>query len=147
MRTVRVEREISAPIESVFDVLADHAGYDRFRPVRRSELTRPGRDDQNGVGAVRTVWVGPLRFTEEITVYERPTRLDYLIVAVNVPFEHKGGTIRLDQSGREGTHATWTSTFRCPARLLGGPLTLGFGIALERGFASMLRDTAAVAGS
>ena len=33
----------------------------------------------------------PFGFEEEITAYERPTRLDYLIVDLNVPFHQEGG--------------------------------------------------------
>jgi uncharacterized protein YndB with AHSA1/START domain len=40
MRTVHVTRIIPAPPESVFDLLADHANYDRFRPIGGSDLLR-----------------------------------------------------------------------------------------------------------
>jgi uncharacterized protein YndB with AHSA1/START domain len=39
MRTVHVTRTIPAPIEDVFDRLADHANYDRFRGIRSSDLS------------------------------------------------------------------------------------------------------------
>jgi Polyketide cyclase / dehydrase and lipid transport len=55
MRTVHVTRTIPAPPEAVFDLLADHANYDRFRGIRRSELLREGDPAPNGVGAMRRV--------------------------------------------------------------------------------------------
>src|SRR5688572_6354654 len=73
---VRLEMELDAPVEGVFDAMADHGRYDRFRPISRSELTREGDVDKNGVGAVRRLRAGLLRFDEEITAYERPSRLD-----------------------------------------------------------------------
>jgi uncharacterized protein YndB with AHSA1/START domain len=139
MRTVRVERTLEAPIERVFEILTDHANYDRFRPVGSSELLRQGDSDPNGIGALRKVDVPPLHFEEEITAYERPTRLDYLIVKVNIPLEHEGGSIRL-QSRDGATDALWTSTFRVPTPVVGGLLALPLHLALRRGFTRILED-------
>ena len=80
MRTVSAERRIDAPPERVFDLITDHAGYGRFRGIRGAELLSEGDPPPNGVGGMRRVLVGPFRFDEEITVYERPSRMDYLIV-------------------------------------------------------------------
>jgi uncharacterized protein YndB with AHSA1/START domain len=145
MKAIRVERTIDAPIEAVFDVLADHANYDRFRGIRRSELVRPGEKDRNGVGALRRVAIGPLVFEEEITAYERPTRLDYLIVKLNFPFRHKGGSIRLEPADSDGTNAVWTSAFEIPVPLAGWALERAFGFSLDRGFAGTLEDSGRVA--
>jgi hypothetical protein len=140
MRTIKVEQTIAAPIERVFEVLTDHANYDRFGGIGRSELLRVGDSDPNGVGALRKIDVGPLHFEEEITAYERPTRLDYLIVKLNMPFEHEGGSIRLDRHDGS-THALWTSAYRIPIPVIGGPVALGMALALHRGFTRVLRDT------
>ena len=103
-RSIRVERRLDAPPEAVFEVVADHARYDRFDGVRRSELHRQGDPSPNGLGAVRWVWLGPLRFEEEITAFEPPTRMDYLIRDVRgLPFRHEGGSIRLDARRRRDT--------------------------------------------
>ena len=83
-------------------------------PINGSELLREGEPPPNGVGALRRVKVRPLSFEEEITAYERPTRLDYLIVKLNVPLEHDGGAITLDTRRamrRESTGAP-ASAFR-----------------------------------
>jgi uncharacterized protein YndB with AHSA1/START domain len=139
MRTVHVTRSIPAPAERVFDLLADHANYDRFRGVRGSELMREGEPPPNGVGALRKVLIGPLRFEEEITAYERPSRLEYLIVRINAPYEHDGGTIRLaEKSG--WTKVEWTSVFRVPTRLVGGVQERAWAYALGRGFGRVLED-------
>src|SRR6476620_4457703 len=99
MRSVHVTRTIPAPPDEVFDRLTDHANYDRFRPIHGSELIRAGDPAPNGLGALRRIKVRPLVFEEEITAYERPTRLDYLIVKLNVPFMHDGGSITLTPDG------------------------------------------------
>jgi uncharacterized protein YndB with AHSA1/START domain len=139
MRSVHVTRTIPAPPEAVFDRLADHANYDHFRPIHASELLREGDPAPNGVGALRRIKVRPLTFEEEITAYERPTRLDYLIVKLNVPFEHHGGSIRLSPEG-DGTHVDWRSSFSVPTPVIGRPEELVWEPVLARGFRRVLED-------
>jgi hypothetical protein len=139
MPTVEVTRTIEAPTEAVFDLLADHANYDSFRGIRRSELVRDGDPPPNGVGALRRILIGPLRFDEEVTAYERPSRLDYLIVRLNVPFEHEGGQIRLSHVGG-ATTVDWTSTFRIPIPVIGRVQERVWALALRRGFRRVLED-------
>jgi hypothetical protein len=139
MRTIHVTRSIPAPAEEVFDLLADHANYDRFRPIHGSELLREGDPAPNGLGALRRIKVRPLIFEEEITAYERPSRLDYLIVKLNVPFEHHGGSIRLDRDG-DATHVDWRSSFTVPTPVVGGPEELIWVPVLARGFRRVLED-------
>ena len=139
MRSVHVTRTIPAPAEEVFDLLADHGNYDRFRPINGSKLLREGKPVPNGVGALREIKVRPLTFEEEITAYERPTRLDYLIVKLNVPFEHHGGSIRLTQEDG-GTHVDWRSSFTVPTPLIRAPEELVWQPVLARGFRRVLED-------
>jgi uncharacterized protein YndB with AHSA1/START domain len=139
MRTVRVTRSIPAPAERVFDLLADHANYDRFRGIRRSGLLREGNPPPNGVGAMRRVLIGSLRFDEEVTGFVPPLELDYRIVAINFPFEHEGGHIRLAEEG-DGTRVEWRSSFRVPVPLIGPAIELPWYFALRRGFRRVLED-------
>jgi uncharacterized protein YndB with AHSA1/START domain len=139
MRSVHVTRTIPAPPEPIFDVLADHANYDRFRPIHGSELIRQGDPAPNGVGALRRIKVRPLVFDEEITAYERPTRLDYLIVKLNVPFKHDGGSITLTPED-DATRVDWRSSFSVPTPLVGGPQELIWQPVLARGFRRTLED-------
>jgi hypothetical protein len=126
----------------VFEVVSDHARYDRFEGVRRSELVEPGEPAPNGLGAVRLVWLGLLRFEEQITAFEPPQRLDYLIRDVKaLPFRHEGGSIRLEPDGT-GTHAVWTSSFEIPIPVIGGAMDRIFKRQLERGFAHVLERSA-----
>ena len=144
-RTIRVEKHLDAPPEALFEVLADHDGYDRFAGVRRAEVVTPGDPAPNGLGAMRRIWIGPLRFEEKITAYEPPARLDYLIVDLRgVPFRHEGGSIRLTASGA-GTDALWTSSFEIPIPLIGGALDWAFSARLERGFEQVLERSAELA--
>lgn len=139
MRSIHVTRTIPGPPEPIFDRLADHANYDRFRGIHGSELLREGEPAPNGVGALRRIKVRPLTFEEEITAYDRPHRLDYLIVTLNVPFEHDGGSIRL--TNEDGaTHVDWRSTFTVPTPLIGGLEEAVFLPLLNRGFRRVLED-------
>jgi ribosome-associated toxin RatA of RatAB toxin-antitoxin module len=139
MRTVHITRSIPAPPEQVFDLLADHANYDRFRPISESELLREGDPKPNGVGALRRIKVRPLTFEEEVTAYERPSRLDYLIVKLNVPFEHHGGSIRLAREG-DATAVDWRSSFTIPTPVVGRLTELVWQPVLARGFRRVLED-------
>ena len=139
MRTIHITRTIAAPPEEVFDLLADHAHYDRFRPIHGSELLRAGDPAPNGIGALRRIRVRPLTFEEEITAYDRPTRLDYLIVKLNVPFEHHGGSIKLAPQG-DATAVDWRSGYSVPTPLVGGLQELAWQLVLVRGFRQVLED-------
>ena len=139
MGSVHVTHTIAAPAEDVFDLLADHANYDQFRAINSSKLLREGKPAPNGVGALREIKVRPLTFEEEITAYERPTRLDYLIVKLNVPFKHDGGTITLSENGGT-TLIDWRSTFSVPTPLIGRAQELVWQPVLARGFRRTLED-------
>ncbi|MES2488167.1 MAG: SRPBCC family protein, partial [Pseudomonadota bacterium] len=122
MQTIVVKRTIKAPIEKVFDLLSDHANYKDFPGVKDSELVKKGKPHKNGVGAVREIDAGTAWFREEITAYERPVRLDYLITKSRPPMEHKGGSVRLEATAA-GTEVTWSSTLRIRIPIVGGLLT------------------------
>ena len=139
MKAVHVTRSIPAPAEAIFDLLADHANYDRFRGINGSELLREGEPAPNGLGALRRIKVRPLTFEEEMTAYDRPNRLDYLIVKLNVPFEHDGGSITLSPDG-DATRVDWRSSFSVPTPLIGGPQELIWQPVLGRGFRRVLED-------
>jgi uncharacterized protein YndB with AHSA1/START domain len=139
MRSIHVTRTIPGPPEPIFDLLADHANYDRFRPIHGSEVIKEGDPAPNGVGALRRIKVRPLVFDEEVTAYERPSRLDYLIIKLNVPFKHDGGSITLAPEG-DATRVDWRSSFSVPTPLIGGPEELVWQPVLARGFRRVLED-------
>jgi carbon monoxide dehydrogenase subunit G len=140
MPHIDVTKTLDAPIEHVFEMLSDHAAYAaNFRGVKRSVLTREGTAEPNGVGAVRAITSGPLSFEEQITAFERPTRMDYLIVKVNAPIVHEGGSIRLEPDG-ERTRVHWTSTFSVSTPVVAGPLGATAQFAFAQAFKSMLNQ-------
>lgn len=105
MATFTLRADVAAPIETVFDVLADHRGYANITPLRSSVLEREGTSDPNGVGAIRVLsLVGP-PIREEIVEFERPRRLVYKALS-GVPAKHHLGTIELEPHG-SGTRFSW----------------------------------------
>jgi uncharacterized protein YndB with AHSA1/START domain len=139
MKTITVKRVIKAPIEQVFDILADHANYKSFPGIKESKLIREGKPDKNGVGAVREIKAMGAWFQEEITHYARPTRLDYLIVKARPPMDHKGGSVRLAPHP-QGCEVTWTTEVRIAIPLIGALLDRVVLPQLEKGLAGTLKS-------
>jgi uncharacterized protein YndB with AHSA1/START domain len=144
MARIVLDKTLTAPIEEVFELLSDHAGYTRFRGFTLAELVREGEDDPNGRGALRRLAAGGLTFEEEITAFERPRRLDYVIRKVNVPLQHDGGSIRLSPAGAN-THVDWRSTFTMRIPVVGGAVAAVFAVAIKRGFVRLLEDVESAA--
>jgi len=138
MRTIVVRYTIQAPIEQVFDRLADHAHYDQFPGVSKSVLTKNGKPNKNGVGAIREITAGKAWFREEITAYQRPTRLDYRITDSFPPVEHLGGSVQLKKTGST-TEITWTSSIRLKVPLVGKLLTPVLAAKLAKSFKQILQ--------
>lgn len=137
MQTVNVRHTIAAPIEKVFEILADHANYKLLPGVKDSKLVRMGTPVKNGVGAVRWIDAGKARFTEEIIRFEPPTRMDYQITKSFPPVQHKCGIVRLERTPG-GTVVSWTSTVELKIPLIGKLLTPLLASEISKGFTHML---------
>ena len=139
MKTITVTRVVKAPIEKVFDMIADHANYKSFPGIKESKLVREGKAEKNGVGAIREIKAGGAWFQEEITHYERPRRLDYLIVKARPPMDHEGGSVRLTPHA-QGCEVIWTTKVHIAIPLIGRFLDNLVLPQLERGLAGTLKD-------
>jgi hypothetical protein len=129
-----LNRTTSAPIEAVFDRLTDHANYKHMSPLRISVLEQPGESEPNGVGAIRRMGlIGPTQ-TEQVTVFERPTRFEYELRS-GLPVRDHTGTVELVDTGA-GTHITYSvrSTPSLPIPGLGFVL----GVVLKQGISGLL---------
>lgn len=116
---IRVERLMETDIDTVFEALSDHAGYERYAGVRRSVLLEPGERETNGVGAVRYVRADRMEFQERITEFERPNRMGYLILESRpLPIRHERGEITLAPYG-DGTRVVWESVGHVAVPVLG----------------------------
>jgi hypothetical protein len=118
MVEIHLQRTIAAPVEQVFDWLADPARLG-VAPLALTAGWAKG-SSAPGAGAVRQVIGIGTWFREEITAYDRPNSYSYLIVRSFPPFDHEGGTLTFTASG-DGTHVDWLSNYTHPARA-GGKL-------------------------
>jgi uncharacterized protein YndB with AHSA1/START domain len=125
---IHLEHKIAAPIDDVFDWLADPANL-AVAPL----VLRAGWADGSsgpGAGAVREVTGIGTWFREEITAYDRPHSYSYLILRSFPPFRHDGGTLTFTASSG-GTQVEWVSNYTHPA--------LAGGKALEAATSRLLR--------
>jgi len=98
-------REVAAPPETVFEVLADHRGYAGITPLRGSELEREGEPAPNGVGAIRVLRALGPPVREEVLTYEEPNRFSYKLLS-GLPTRDHVGTVELS-AGNGGTRMTY----------------------------------------
>jgi uncharacterized protein YndB with AHSA1/START domain len=95
----RFTRRVDAPVDVVWDVLSDHAGYASWTPLPTSRLVTPGDTDRNGVGAVRFLGLGPLGTTERVLVAEPNEHLAYTVVG-GLPVKDYRADARLTDAGQ-----------------------------------------------
>jgi uncharacterized protein YndB with AHSA1/START domain len=113
MVEIHLERTIAAPVDQVFDWLADPANLAAAPLALKAGYAKDSAG--LGAGAVREVVGLGTWFREEITAYDRPHSYSYLIVRSFPPFNHEGGTLTFTASGG-GTHVDWLSNYTHPAR-------------------------------
>jgi uncharacterized protein YndB with AHSA1/START domain len=118
MVEIHVEQTIAAPVEQVFDWLADPANLAAAPLALKAGYAKGSTGP--GAGAVREVTGVGTWFREEITAYDRPRSYSYLIVRSFPPFNHEGGTLTFTASG-DGTHVDWLSNYTHPVHA-GGKL-------------------------
>ncbi|OBK19299.1 SRPBCC family protein [Mycobacterium asiaticum] len=116
MVEIHIERTIAAPVEKVFDWLADPASLTGAPLVIKSGWAKDSPPP--GKGAVRVVLGTGMWFRENITAYDRPHKYSYLIVRSVPAFKHDGGTLTFTPSGN-GTHVDWVTNYTHP-RYSGG---------------------------
>ncbi|MGM8884473.1 SRPBCC family protein [Psychrobacter sp. 1U2] len=120
MFKIKVERIVKKPINEVFEAISDHASYGSFKAVGTAKLVTEGDEERNGVGALRTIQTGPVKFWERITAFERPTHMQYKIEkAKPVKMKHDKGVIDLKDLGDGTTQVTWVSEGRIAVPIIG----------------------------
>jgi uncharacterized protein YndB with AHSA1/START domain len=139
MLTARFHIDIDAPIELVWELLTDYAGYARFPKVKWARVVEPGKDHPAGVGALRQLNVDGITFSERIVEFRPPHVLAYKIEKSSpLPIAHELGRMTLAE--RDGkTTLDWETTFALDVPVIGGPLTHVVKVLLERTFWAILR--------
>ncbi|MGW1680026.1 SRPBCC family protein [Saccharopolyspora sp. NPDC002376] len=139
MYTLTVTRTIPAPIDDVFDACADHEKLSQVPGIRSCELTRRGDAEKNGLGAVRELDCRTFRFTEEITGFDRPHRMEYRIRDSRPSLDHSFGRIEFAEIP-EGTLVIWTSVFGIRVPVAGKLVDAAFGNGLGIALGLILRN-------
>ncbi|MFK5894528.1 MAG: SRPBCC family protein, partial [Pseudomonadota bacterium] len=112
MQKIHVSKTYNKDLESIFNVISDHASFLTGGGLKCS-LIKQGKDDINGNGAIRKVESKNLDFEEEIFDYQKNLHFAYVILSTTPkkPLFHKKGW--LDFSYKDGkTQVDWHSHFK-----------------------------------
>ncbi len=90
---------VQAPPEQIYDFFCDHESFGRIWPgeIRRiKDSDDPG--NPNGVGSVRSIKLGPLKFEETHITCDRPLCIQYRVTRGG-PIKNHLGTIHFSPDG------------------------------------------------
>ena len=128
-----IEAVSTAPIELVFEVIADAPGWSRWnKSISRASWEVEGDPAPWGIGAVRALGAksGPLS-KERIVEFNAPTHQAYEIVSGPMPVKGYRADVRLRSTPEGGTHISWKGSWTTRV-----PGVSGFLTKMVRGFAT-----------
>lgn len=96
---IQLPLRVAAPVDEVFAFFADHEKMARLFGGR-AEHVRDGQGHRGGVGSVRAMGSGPLRFEETVTLFKLNQAIDYT-VSRGGPVKNHLGQIRFFPEGQE----------------------------------------------
>jgi hypothetical protein len=143
MHEVRVAHEFNFDIEKVFVGVSNHIAFLSTSKII-CRMKRDGDVDANGLGALREVRNGMLRFEEEITAFNSPNVYEYRIVTLRgpfnlkLPFHHEMGRLEL-HAVDEKTQLVWTSQFHFSIPLIGSWIERKLGASISTTFLFFLK--------
>lgn len=94
---LQLEHLFRSSPERVFAFFADHEQFGRIWPGRTRRV-RDGDEETNGLGSVREIAVGPVRFQETVTAFQRPLLIEYRITQGS-PLKNHFGRIEFHPAG------------------------------------------------
>jgi hypothetical protein len=106
---IDVRAETTAPPAAVYALLRDGSTWPAWSPLGSFELLSEGRDEPEGLGAIRLFRTGRTRSREEIVELVPDQRFSYAL-RHGLPLEGYRADIDLTPSGT-GTSIRWNSTF------------------------------------
>jgi uncharacterized protein YndB with AHSA1/START domain len=120
-RTIEVHATSQAPVEAVWELVADVETWSRWGAWDESELERPASGaDPRGVGAYRRFRTGRTRNQEEVVGFDPPHALAYEVRKSDVPVRDYHADVTLSERPEGGTEITWRSTYRSRLPGVGG---------------------------
>jgi uncharacterized protein YndB with AHSA1/START domain len=110
--THHVERTVSiaAPIDRVWNIVADHRGMPKWFPLETVTLEREGWPLPNGVGAERVMRGPKTNLREQVVEWNAPSSLDYRLLE-GAPISCHHGRVDLKPVAG-GTELTWKIRYR-----------------------------------
>lgn len=94
---VVIEHHFASDPATVFAFFADHEQFGRLWPGRTRRIAT-GQDDPNGVGSVREIRLGPVRFEETVVTFQRPHLIEYTVTRGS-PIKNHHGRIEFHPEG------------------------------------------------
>ncbi|MGK3202935.1 SRPBCC family protein [Amycolatopsis sp. MEPSY49] len=79
VQRISVRGVTSADADAVYALLRDGASWPRWSPLGSFELVREGKDEPEGLGAIRLFRTGGIRSYEEIVALEPGRRFGYAL--------------------------------------------------------------------
>jgi len=107
-----LHEEISAPIDRVFDALADHDTMGSWLDanIRRTKNSEVKAEGPNGTGSIRTIKMfGLVEFDETVVVFKKPNTIEYKITRGSPLRNHHGRINLIEKNGK--TEVTWDIRF------------------------------------
>ena len=98
--TVHLSARIAAKPATVYDFFCDHESFGRIWPSKMTRIKdSPDPGLPNGVGSVRLVQIGPIRFEETHIVCDRPKQIQYKVTRGGPIKNHLGRINFIDENG------------------------------------------------
>ncbi len=107
MAEVRIQEEIGASAEAVWNVLGDFASVDRWFPGAAGIQV-----EGQGVGAVRTIPMGTSKIRERLEAYDATTRrFEYSILEAPLPVKDYRASVSVEALGPQRCRVHWVTRF------------------------------------
>jgi uncharacterized protein YndB with AHSA1/START domain len=118
--TIDVRETSTAPVQAVWDLLADVDSWPTWSGVEKAERLAPGDPAPDGLGSRRLFLTGRVRNEEEVVRFEPPHHLSYEVRGGNLPIRDYHADVTLSEGPDGGTVIEWRSTFRAKYPGTGG---------------------------
>ncbi len=102
---------IAAPVERVWEIVANHRDMPRWSSFTSVTLEHGGSPAPNGVGAVRAMRGPKVNVLEQVIGWDPPHSLDYRLLA-GAPVTCHLGRVELRSSKGSGTEVQWSIRYR-----------------------------------
>jgi catechol 2,3-dioxygenase-like lactoylglutathione lyase family enzyme/uncharacterized protein YndB with AHSA1/START domain len=129
-QAIRQTVRIDAPVETVWEVIADHDGMTAWSPLGSVRRITDGAPEPDGRGSERVLNTPIARVVEQVVDFDPPRTYRYRVIKGS-PFVCHQGQIRLNPCG-EQTDLEWTIRFRPKLPGTGRLLAAGFSRVLDR---------------